>query len=79
MQLIKFSVSALLISAITIDQSFADILVYQCKMKNGLINFTDQPCKKNEKEKSRELIKNLAMTHSVKPKPVMDDPVAKKK
>jgi DNA-directed RNA polymerase subunit H (RpoH/RPB5) len=78
MQLIQFSILGLLVLSLTIDQSFADVLVYQCKMKNGLINFTDKPCKKDEKEKSREIIKNLAMTHSVQPKPITDDPVVKK-
>ena len=78
MQLIKISILGLLTFSLTIDQSFADVLVYQCTMKNGLINFTDKPCKKDEKEKSREILKNLAMTHSVQPKPITDDPVVKK-
>ncbi len=76
MRLIQFSVFAL--SATIISHALADTLVYQCKMKNGHINFTDQPCKKDEKEVKQEVIKNLALVHSVKPKPVKDDPIVKK-
>jgi hypothetical protein len=74
MRLIKFSVLGLLVAVITIDQAFADILVYQCQMKNGQFLFSDQPCKHDEKEKSRKIIKNLLINQSVAPKPIKDDP-----
>jgi hypothetical protein len=67
MRLIKFSVLGLLVAVITIDQAFADILVYQCQMKNGQFLFSDQPCKHDEKEKSRKIIKNLLINQSVIP------------
>jgi len=76
MRLIQLSVFAL--STTIISHALADTLVYQCKMKNGHINFTDQPCKKDEKEVKQEIIKNLALVHSVKPKPIKEDPVVKK-
>lgn len=76
MRLIQLSVFALFTTIIS--HALADTLVYQCKMKNGHINFTDQPCKKDEKEIKQEIIKNLALVHSVKPKPIKDDPVVKK-
>ncbi len=78
MRLIQFSVLVFFVSSITTHNSFADTLVYQCKMKNGHINFTDQPCKKDEKEVKQEIIKNLALVHSVKPKPIKEDPIVKK-
>jgi hypothetical protein len=77
MQRIRIDIVGAFISFITMNVSYGDTLVYQCKMKNGHINFTDQPCKTNEKEKSRKIIKNLAMTHSVQPKPIPDDPIVK--
>ena len=76
MRLIQFSVFAL--SFTMINHALADTLVYQCKMKNGHINFTDQPCNKDEKEIKQKVIKNLALVHSVKPKPIKDDPIVKK-
>ncbi|MDE2421834.1 MAG: DUF4124 domain-containing protein [Gammaproteobacteria bacterium] len=78
MRLIQFSALVFLVTSITTHYAFADTLVYQCKMKNGHINFTDQPCKKDEKEVKHEMIKNLALVHSVIPKPIKDDPTVKK-
>jgi hypothetical protein len=78
MRLIQLSVLGVLISVITIHQSFADILVYHCKMKGGHFLYTDQPCKNDEKETSRKIIKNLVLNHSVAPKPIKEDPVKNK-
>ncbi len=77
MQLTKIVFLNLWVVFIAMNNASADTLVYQCKMKNGKINFTDQPCKKGEIEKNHKIVKGLAKIHSITPKYTPDAPTSK--
>jgi hypothetical protein len=55
-----------------IGSAHADAYVYQCKMANGHINFTDKPCKGHEKELRENTVTNLPRTNSVLPRPTLE-------
>ncbi len=56
-----------IIIIITSQHTSADTLVYQCKMKDGHINFTDSPCKTDQKHIGTRMLSPLPETHTVKP------------
>jgi len=57
----------LLLSGISAAQSVT--YVYQCKMANGHINFSDVPCRKNEKNLRAAIVPNLPVWHTVSAQP----------
>jgi hypothetical protein len=63
-----------LVSSVLIQIANADTLVYQCRQKNGHINFSDSPCRVNEKHIAASIIKPMEQTHSVVSVAPKDEP-----
>ena len=58
----------------SIRATHADTYVHQCKMANGHINFSDSPCRNNEKPLRETIVPNLPLWHTVAAQPQPEAP-----